>query len=121
MINITFAVDKSNDEKWRFRLDHIRDFECYRTECLYRNHECLISIIDGFLELYENQASLILFNNLKKIADTLKSSKDENYFVILTNTVKDKLRDTIEDKQKKLKDKSKLNNRDKTKCACLIQ
>lgn len=88
---LIFAVYCSDNNKWRYRLEDVGDFRCYKNKCLFKNHRYLISIIDKLLEIFEDQFLLNFFNNLKTVANELEQSKNNNYFSILINIVKNEL------------------------------
>lgn len=113
--HFTFAVDTSNNKKWRFRVENIGMFNCHLDKNMYMNHGTLISIINGFLKLfeYQYQALIKFFNNLIIVAEKLKKTNNKDYFAILTNM--------IEFEFKNSKDIIEyINGNNKTQC-CIIQ
>lgn len=84
---IIFAVDNSDNEKWKFRLENVGFFICHKHKGLYYNHSHLIYFIDMFLTFFDDKDLLNFFENLKDAADKLKDSNDKDYFVVLTNMV----------------------------------
>lgn len=87
----SFAVDISDDKKWRFRLDNVVDFKCYKNENLFSCHGYLISIVDKLLSLYKARLILNFFKNFKRVADDLKNSNDKDYFSVLIAMIKNEL------------------------------
>lgn len=126
----TIAVDSNDDKKWRFRLDEIEMFNHHKNEDLFRNRGFLISIINKFIGLFTNQSLRTFFKNLKNVADKLESSKDKDFFAIMSNMVKyeldvlminDELRNLIvNDELKNLDDMQNSMDTNMSRC-CVIQ
>lgn len=80
--NKTLAVDTKNSERWRFRVDHIGDFEYANSRDSYLNFDFCVEIINC-LQCNINNVGNIDF--LKKLRLSCQNLKDSNiiYFTEL--------------------------------------
>lgn len=87
--DLTFSVNTSNNEQWKFELNDIGYYNYNKNDVSLNNHIYLIYIIDGFIKNLKDQEISSFFENLKSTADKYKDSKNIN---VLINMIENKLK-----------------------------
>lgn len=87
---IGFAIDVRNEERWRFRLDHIDGFIQHKHSNSFKSRRHVIDIIYALIRVIKDVALQNFLKDFSKLENKLMDLSDtEIYFKILSDNVEE--------------------------------
>lgn len=97
--NIVVAVNKSNNKRWRFRVDDIGEFFYCKHKTGFENNEVFVGVLSRAILLVRDEKLLEFFRQLRSLAEVLCSTKELKYITTLqikVNKFKSKMVDYLQ-------------------------